>query len=74
MPGHFSSAQYQSASRRRNLDVGFLRPYFDSSHLASEFLFEEISWFIISKANPLAKRKSLRVKDLAEEPLLLFDR
>ena len=28
----------------------------------------------ISKANPLAKRKSLRVKDLADQTLLLFDR
>jgi len=67
----FSSAQ-SKALPDGDLDVGFLRPYFDSVHLASEFLFEENLVVHLSKANPLAKRKSLRVKDLAEEPLLLF--
>jgi DNA-binding transcriptional LysR family regulator len=68
----FSSAQ-SKALPDGELDVGFLRPYFDSVHLASEFLFQEDLVVHLSKANPLAKRKSLRVKDLAEEPLLLFD-
>ncbi len=68
----FSSAQYK-ALPEGDLDVGFLRPYGETRHLASEFLFEEKLAVHISKANPLAKRKSLRLKDLAEEPLLLFD-
>jgi DNA-binding transcriptional LysR family regulator len=68
----FSRAQYKSLPEG-DTDVGFLRPYGDSGHLASEFLFEEKLAVHISKANPLAKRKSLRLKDLADEPLLLFD-
>src|SRR5277367_2745530 len=68
----FSSAQ-SKALPDGDLDVGFLRPYFDSIQLASEFLFEENLVVHLGKANPLAKRKSLRLKDLAEEPLLLFD-
>jgi DNA-binding transcriptional LysR family regulator len=68
----FSSAQYKGLPEG-DLDVGFLRPYFDSSQLVTEFLFEEKLVVHLSKANPLAKRKSLRLRDLAEEPLLLFD-
>lgn len=68
----FSSAQYK-ALPVGDLDVGFLRPYTDSNRLASEFLFDEKMVVHLSKSNPLAKRKSLRLKDLAEEPLLLFD-
>ncbi len=68
----FSSAQYK-ALPDGDLDVGFVRPYTDWSHLVSEFLFEEKMVVHLSKANPLARRKSLRLKDLAEEPLLLFD-
>jgi DNA-binding transcriptional LysR family regulator len=68
----FSGALYKVLPEGE-LDVGFLRPYMDSNHLVSEFLFEEKMVVHISKANPMAKRKSLRLKDLAEEPLLLFD-
>jgi DNA-binding transcriptional LysR family regulator len=68
----FSSAQY-NALPDGDLDVGFVRPYNDSGPLASEFLFEEQMVVHLSKANPLAKRKSLRLKDLAEEPVLMFD-
>lgn len=69
----FSTAQYK-ALPEGEIDVGFLRPYNGSSDLMSELLFEEKMVVHIGKANPLAKRKSLRLKDLAEEPLLLFDR
>lgn len=68
-----SFAQY-AALHEGGLDVSFLRPCVDSPELRSELLFEEQMIVYISKANPLAKRKSLRVKDLAGEPLLLFDR
>jgi len=53
------------------VDVGFLRPPIDSVHLDSELLFEEDLVVHVSKSNPLAKRKSLRVKDLINEPLFL---
>jgi DNA-binding transcriptional LysR family regulator len=68
----FSSAQYK-ALPESDLDVGILRPYVNTGQLVSEFLFQEKMVVHLSKANPLAKRKSLRLKDLAEEPLLLFD-
>jgi DNA-binding transcriptional LysR family regulator len=68
----FSSAQYK-ALPDGDLDVGFVRPYNDSGPFVSEFLFEEKMVVHLSKSNPLSKRKSLRLKDLAEEPLLLFD-
>jgi DNA-binding transcriptional LysR family regulator len=69
----FSTAQYK-ALPEGDLDVGFLRPSVDSDKLVSEFLFDEKLVVHISKASPLARRKSLRLKDLADETLLLFDR
>jgi len=68
-----STVQYQ-ALLEGEIDVSFLRKCLDSSHLMSELLFEEPLVVHISKANPLARRKSLRIKDLANETLLLFDR
>jgi DNA-binding transcriptional LysR family regulator len=68
-----SCAQYESLLEGR-IDVAFLRPCVDFVELSSELLFEEPMVVYISKAHPLAKRKSLRVKDLAEQTLLLFDR
>lgn len=56
------------------IDVGFLRPCGNRAELASELLFEEHLVVHVSKASPLAKRKTLRVKDLAGEPLLMLDR
>jgi DNA-binding transcriptional LysR family regulator len=69
----FSNAQYRALAERE-IDVGFARPCVDSGKLCSEMLFEEKMVVHISKANPLSRRKSLRLKDLADEPLLLFDR
>lgn len=66
----FSSSQID-ALLDGEIDVGFLRPSPESADVASEFLFEERLMVHVSKANPLAKRKSLRVKDLAAEPLLM---
>jgi DNA-binding transcriptional LysR family regulator len=68
-----SCAQYQSLLEG-GIDVAFLRPCVDFVELSSELLFEEPIVVYLSKAHPLAKRKSLRVKDLAEQTLLLFDR
>jgi DNA-binding transcriptional LysR family regulator len=68
-----SCAQYESLLNG-DIDVSFLRPCLDSPELNSELLFEEKMVVYVSKANPLAKRKCLRVKDLADQTLLLFDR
>jgi DNA-binding transcriptional LysR family regulator len=56
------------------IDIGFLRPPVDPAHLESELLFEEGLSVHMSKANPLAKRKALRIRDLASEPLLIPER
>jgi len=69
--GIFSTMQ-NSALREGTIDVGFLRPPVDSA-LASEVLYEETLVALMGKTNPLAKRKSVRIKDLAEETLFLPD-
>jgi DNA-binding transcriptional LysR family regulator len=58
----------------RQVDVGFLRPPVDLLHLVSEALFEEQFLVFLSKANPLARRRKLKLKQLAGETLLLYDR
>jgi len=56
------------------IDVGFVRCVFDSFLVDSEILFEERLVVHVSKASPLAKRRSLRIKDLAGETVLLPNR
>ena len=56
------------------IDVGFLRPPIDHMHLKSEILFDERLAALVNRTNPLAKRKSLRAKDLVGETILLQDR
>lgn len=69
----FSSAQAK-ALLNGEIDVGFLRPSADDVPLASEYLFDERLLVHVSRANPLASRRSLRMKDFASEPLLIHDR
>lgn len=69
----FSTVQNEIL-RRREIDVGFLRPPVDPVNLDCELLFEEEFVVILPKAHRLAKRKSLRLKDVADEPLIIFDR
>ncbi len=57
-----------------DIDVGFLRPVVDSVHLMSEVLFQENFIVHLCRANPLAKRRTLRIKDLAGETLLMPNR
>jgi DNA-binding transcriptional LysR family regulator len=68
-----SRSQYQ-AVLDGEIDVAFLRPCYESPQLISERLFEEPLVVHVGKSNPLSKRKSLRIKDLADETLMLFDR
>ncbi|HEY6443091.1 MAG TPA: LysR substrate-binding domain-containing protein [Candidatus Acidoferrales bacterium] len=55
------------------IDIGFLRPPVDTVRLSCEFLYEERLIAMMSRAHPLAKRKTLRIKDLADETLFLPD-
>jgi DNA-binding transcriptional LysR family regulator len=69
----FSTVQNE-ALREGRIDVGFLRPPVDRVHLDCEMLFEE--WFavVLPKAHPLAKRRAVRLSEIANEPLIVFDR
>ncbi len=68
-----SSAQHD-ALRRRTMDVGLLRHVADDPDIQSEPLFAERFVVMVSERSPLAKCRSLRLKQLAGERLLLQDR
>jgi DNA-binding transcriptional LysR family regulator len=68
----FSTLQ-NAALMEGRIDIGFLRPPVDTARLNSKFLYEERLIAMMSRANPLAKRRTLRTKDLAEETVFLPD-
>ncbi len=66
---------YQSAALiDRKIDVGFMRPPTDGGQLVSAPLFLEPFSVVLRKTSPLAKHKTLRIRDLAHETILLIDR
>ncbi|HTR26761.1 MAG TPA: LysR substrate-binding domain-containing protein [Terriglobales bacterium] len=69
----FSSFQNE-ALRRQEIDVGFMRPPVDELNLDCEALYEEEFFVIIPRTHRLAKRRSVRLRDIAEEPLIGFNR
>lgn len=69
----FSSRQGELL-RKHEIDVGFLRPPLDHAALNCQLLYEEEFVVILPKSHPLARRGSLRLDDIADEPLILFDR
>jgi DNA-binding transcriptional LysR family regulator len=58
----------------RKIDVGFMRPPIGAAQLISAPLFQEPFSVVLRKSSPLANRKSLQLKSLADEALLLIDR
>jgi DNA-binding transcriptional LysR family regulator len=66
--------QQNEMLQNRTLDLVFARPPFDGDGLDSTMLFQERLVAVISSDNPLASRKTLRVRDLANEALLVWDR
>ena len=69
----FSSAQ-SALLHKREIDVGFLRPPIDQVNLSCELLFEEEFIVMLPPNHRLARRKSVRLKEVADEPLIIFDR
>jgi len=69
----FSSPQ-STLLHKREIDVGFLRPPIDQMNLDCELLFEEEFVVILPLTHRFARRKSLRLKEIADEPLIIFDR
>jgi len=68
-----SSAQYQ-ALRRRSVDVGLLRQVPDDPNIESAPLFAERFVVMVSESSPFAHRRSVKLRQLAGERLLLQDR
>ncbi len=69
----FSSSQ-SSLLNKREIDIGFLRPPIDQVNLNCELLFEEEFTVVLPPTHRLAHRKSVRLKEIADEPLIIFDR
>jgi DNA-binding transcriptional LysR family regulator len=69
----FSSFQNE-ALHKGEIDVGFLRPPVDQSKLDCELLFEEAFVVVLPRTHRLAKRRLVKLKDVANEPLIMFDR
>jgi DNA-binding transcriptional LysR family regulator len=59
---------------RRRIDVGFSRDSVNSARLWSEPLFDEGLVVLLPRSHRLARHASVRLKDLANETLLLHDR
>jgi DNA-binding transcriptional LysR family regulator len=69
----FSSLQNESLVKEE-IDVGFLRPPIDHVNLECEMLLEEEFVVTLPKSHRLAKRRWVRLKDVADELLIIFDR
>jgi DNA-binding transcriptional LysR family regulator len=67
------STRQNHALRERIIDVGFMRPPVDDG-LVSESIVTEHFEVVICRKHPLAARKSVKLADLASEPLLIHDR
>lgn len=68
------SSLQNEALRKGEIDIGFFRPPIDQAHLDCELLFEEEFVVVLPGTHPLAKRRFLRLKDIAGQPSIIFDR
>jgi len=57
-----------------NADVGLVVPYFESSILARETVLELPLLAALPKSHPLASAKTISLKQLSEDPFVLFGR
>jgi DNA-binding transcriptional LysR family regulator len=70
VPSGFQSEAFES----RRIDVGFMRPPHANPELTSSRLFEEGFSVVLRKSSPLTKRRRIRLRDLAQENILMIDR
>ena len=69
----FSTVQNESL-HKCEIDVGILRPPIDQVNLDCDLLYEEEFVVVLPRTHRLARRKFLKLKDVADEPLIVFDR
>jgi DNA-binding transcriptional LysR family regulator len=65
---------YNEQLRHQGLDLVIARPPFDAEKLESAVLFQERIVAVVSAESPLASRKTVRLRDLQDETLLVWDR
>jgi DNA-binding transcriptional LysR family regulator len=69
-----ASGFQSDAFDNRRIDVGFMRPPVDNPQLTSKPLLQEQLSVVLKKTSPLAKRTRIRLRDIAQENLLMIDR
>jgi DNA-binding transcriptional LysR family regulator len=69
-----SSGEHIAGVRERRLDVAFVRPTQPGDDLVVEEMWREPVVAVVPAGSPLARRKSLRLKDLDGQPFVLFPR
>jgi LysR family transcriptional regulator, benzoate and cis,cis-muconate-responsive activator of ben and cat genes len=65
---------YEQELREHTLDVTFARAPQNHAHVEIARLYAEQLVVVLNARHPLATRPSLRLRDIAREPLLLWDR
>lgn len=70
---HLTSAQQAAAFEARTIDVGFLRDP-PGSHIEVEIIDKEPLVVALPMAHPLAKRTSIPVQALKNQPFVIWDR
>jgi DNA-binding transcriptional LysR family regulator len=70
----YCSDDCQEHLKHSTLDVVFTRPPFDETVLDVAPIYHERIQAVMSDASPLASGKEVRIRDLADVPLLLWDR
>jgi len=67
-------AAVRAGLRDGTIDVVFARPPFDLAHVDVALLYRERIVAVLSEDHPLAAAPSIRIRDIAGETLLLWDR
>lgn len=80
MPGiqvmvrELTTTDQESALRSGEIDVGICHPPLDDSQLQCKMVAEIPFDVVMSKDNPLAQKRTLRLKDLSNESFIVFSR
>jgi LysR family transcriptional regulator, benzoate and cis,cis-muconate-responsive activator of ben and cat genes len=70
----FCYYHYEQQLKSGSLDVVFARPPYDSAFVVSRPLFHEAIQAVFSEDSPLATYEQVSIRQLATQPLLLWDR